>query len=73
MQPYQRTQKQQEQRAGLTGLAVTLGVHVLAVVTLLTSGLTYLDPPPPERSSLVIEFEEELEMEKPMPSRYFME
>ena len=69
MQPYQRTQRQQEQRAGLTGLAVTLGVHALALVALLTSGFTYLDPPPPERSSLVIEFEEELEMEKPMPSR----
>ena len=64
MQPYQRTQKEQEQRAGITGLAVTLGVHALALVVLLTSGFTYLDPPPPERSSLVIEFEEEIELEK---------
>ena len=69
MQPYQRTRKEQEQRAGITGLAVTLGVHALALVVLLTSGFTYLDPPPPERSSLVIEFEEEIELEKPTPSK----
>lgn len=58
MQPYQRTQKQQEKRASVTGFAVTAAVHALALVVLLTSGFTYLDPPPPERSSLVIEFEE---------------
>ena len=59
MQPYQRTREKREKAAGITGVAATLVLHALALVVLLTSGLTYLDPPPPERSSLVIEFEEE--------------
>ena len=59
MQPYQRTQKKSEKNAKVTGILVTLGVHAAALVICLTSGLTYLDPPPPERTSLVIEFEEE--------------
>ena len=59
MQPYQRTREKREKAAGITGVAATLVLHALALVVLLTSGLTYLDPPPPERSSLLIEFEEE--------------
>jgi hypothetical protein len=67
MQPYQRTREKREQTARITGAVATLAVHALAGVVLLTSGLTYLDPPPPERSSLVIEFEdEELQALKPM-------
>ncbi len=59
MQPYQRIRGKREKTATATGVIATLGVHALALVVLLTSGLKYLDPPPPERSSLVIEFEEE--------------
>ena len=59
MQPYQRTRETREKNARITGAVATLAVHALAAAVLLTSGLTYLDPPPPERSSLVIEFEEE--------------
>lgn len=59
MQPYQRTREKREKAADITGVAATLVLHALALVVLLTSGLTYLDPPPPERSSLLIEFEEE--------------
>ena len=69
MQPYQRTQKKSEKNANVTGILVTLGVHAAALVICLTSGLTYLDPPPPERTSLVIEFEEEEEMVKPVQTR----
>lgn len=59
MQPYQRTRETREKKARITGAVATLAIHALAGVILLTSGLTYLDPPPPERSLLVIEFEEE--------------
>ena len=70
MQPYQRTREKREKTANVTGVFVTLGVHALALVVLLTSGLKYLDPPPPERTSLLIEFEEPEEMEvKPLESR----
>lgn len=63
MQPYQRSRIRREKTANVTGVVITLGVHALAAVLLLTSGLKYLDPPPPERTSLVIEFDEPEELE----------
>ena len=69
MQPYQRTQEKREQMGGVTGLVATLLVHALALVAGLSFGLKYLDPPPPERTSLVIEFEDEPEVVKPRQSR----
>ena len=69
MQPYQRAREKREKSANITGIAVTLVVHVLGLVFLLTSGLSYLDPPPPEKTSLLVEFEETEEMEKPVPTR----
>lgn len=69
MQPYQRKQEKSEKNAGVIGILVTLGLHAAALVVCLTSGLTYLDPPPPERTSLVIEFEEEEEVAKPIQTR----
>lgn len=68
MQPYQRTREKREKNANVSGLLLTLGVHALALVVLLTSGLRYLDPPPPERTTLLIEFEEEIQEEKPLPT-----
>ena len=59
MQPYQRTRETREKRANVTGFLATLLFHILVLVVFLTCGLPYLDPPPPERTSLVIEFEEE--------------
>ena len=52
MQPYQRTRQQRDKRANVTGILVTVAVHALALIICLTSGLSYLDPPPPERTSL---------------------
>ncbi len=69
MQPYQRIRGKREKTATATGVIATLGVHALALVVLLTSGLKYLDPPPPERSSLLIEFEEEVLDNKPLITR----
>lgn len=69
MQPYQRTQQQRDRNARVTGLLVTLLFHVLLLVVLFTSGLKYLDPPPPERTSLLIEFEEEEVDVKPIQTR----
>lgn len=66
MQPYQRTREDREKKANVSGILLTLGVHALGLVILLTSGLKYLDPPPPERTSLLIEFEEETAQEKPV-------
>ena len=69
MQPYQRTQKKREKNANVTGIVATAGIHAAALVLLLTSGLTYLDPPPPERTSLLIEFEEEDMQVKPLQTK----
>ena len=69
MQPYQRTQKKREKNANVTGIVATAGIHAAALVLLLTSGLTYLDPPPPERTSLLIEFEEEVQETKPIQTK----
>ena len=69
MQPYQRTREQREKNANVSGILLTLGVHALALIVLLTSGLKYLDPPPPERTSLIIEFEEEFQQERPVITR----
>ena len=69
MRPYLRTRQQQDRRARLSGLAITVAVHALAAVFCVTAGLKYLDPPPPE-TSFLIDFEEELqELEKPTPSK----
>jgi len=69
MQPYLRTRQDQERRSRWTGIGVTVAVHALAAVFCVTSGLKYLDPPPPE-TSFLIDFEEDvLEPERPMPTR----
>lgn len=44
MQPYQRIRGKREKTATATGVIATLGVHALALVVLLTSGLKYLIP-----------------------------
>lgn len=69
MQPYQRSRIKGEKESNVTGIVVTLVFHALALVVLLTSGLKYLDPPPPERTSMLIEFEVEQETVKPTPTR----
>lgn len=69
MQPFQRSRLKREKDSNVTGLVVTLVFHALLAVVLLTSSLTYLDPPPPERTSIVIEFEEEVPEVKPVQTR----
>ena len=66
MQPYQRTREKREKTAAVTGVLATLLLHALALVVCLTSGFTYLDPPPPERAPLIISFDEVLPTEKPV-------
>ena len=69
MQPYQRTREKREKTAAVTGILATLVLHALALVICLTSGFTYLDPPPPERAPLVISFEEDIVAEKPVETQ----
>ncbi|MBR1522069.1 MAG: energy transducer TonB [Bacteroidales bacterium] len=64
MEQYQRTREKRERNSIVTGITATLLAHALVLVFFLTSGFTYLDPPPPERTSLLIEFEEDPPQEK---------
>ena len=61
MQPYLHTRDQQEKNARTGGIIVTVALHVALALVCLFTGLSYLDPPPPERTSLLIEFEPEEE------------
>lgn len=61
MKQYLRERNERERNSLLTGIALTVGVHLGAAVLVSFSGLTYLYPPPPE-SSFVIDFEQEDEM-----------
>ena len=69
MQPYKRTQENREKHANVAGLVVTFAVHALALLLCLTLGLRYLDPPPPERTTLLIEFDEQVPEEEPVETR----
>lgn len=53
MQPYLRKRARSERRSTVTGILATLGIHAAAGVILVSSGLSYLDPPPPEQTFLI--------------------
>ena len=57
MQPYLRTRGVQEKNARVSGIVITVALHVALALLCLFTGMSYLDPPPPERTSLLIEFE----------------
>ncbi len=60
MKEYIRTRKQQEKKAKVTGVALTVLLHAVLAAGAFSSGLTWLDPPPPENTFL-IDFSEETE------------
>ena len=67
MKPYRSERKRQDRRSTVTGVVSTVLVHGILVAAGLTLGLKYLDPPPPETSFLV-NFQEELPPEEPVPT-----
>ena len=58
MKQYLRERNERERNSVLTGLGLTIGLHLAAFLLVSFSGLTYLYPPPPE-STFVVDFEEE--------------
>ncbi len=72
MQPYLRTRSDRERKSAVTGVTATLLAHAALALLLFTSGLKYLDPPPPERSLIEIQpldLEEELALIQPKTGR----
>ena len=61
---YIQERDRQNKASKATGLVLTVAVHVGLVACCFIAGFTYLDPPPPEKEQILIEFEE-VEIQKP--------
>ena len=55
---YIKEQAKQAKRSKITGGVLTVVVHAVLIGGFAVSGFTYLDPPPPEREQILIDFEE---------------
>jgi TonB family protein len=63
-QRYIRERQRQEKNSRTTGAVLTVSLHIALLGGFAVSGFTYLDPPPPEKEQILIEFEE-AEIRKP--------
>ncbi len=61
--PYQLERIRQEHNSRMNGLILTLAVHAILIGIGFFAGFKYLYPPPPEKESILIEFEQEFELE----------
>lgn len=64
MERYRQERERQARRARVSGGILTVAIHVGLVVCFFVTGFTYLDPPPPEKTPIVIDFSEP-EVQKP--------
>ena len=64
MEKYRQEREKQEKLSRVSGGILTVAVHVVLIACFFVTGFTYLDPPPPERTPIVIDFSEP-ELEKP--------
>ena len=65
---YIQEQEHQRARSRITGGVLTVVVHAVLIGCFFVSGFTYLDPPPPEKEMIVIDFNE-VEIQKPKQRR----
>ena len=59
MKQYLRERGERERNSVVTGIAMTLAVHICAALLVSFTGIKYLYPPPAE-STFLLDFEEEL-------------
>ncbi len=64
MEQYLRERERQENKSRVTGVALTVSMHIALLLCCFLTGFTYLDPPPPEQEQILIEFDEPV-IEKP--------
>lgn len=57
-QKYIQERQKRAVRSTVTGITLTVTMHAAIVVSCFCTGFTYLDPPPPEKEQILIEFEE---------------
>lgn len=55
---YLKERESQERKSRVTGVALTVSLHLVLLVCCFLTGFTYLDPPPPEQEQILIEFDE---------------
>ena len=65
-QQYIRERERREKHSRATGVVLSVIAHGAMVGCFFVTGFTYLDPPPPEKEQIVIDFEE-FETAKPKP------
>ena len=58
MEKYRQERERQAKRARVSGGILTVAIHVGLLVCFFVTGFTYLDPPPPEKTPIVIDFSE---------------
>lgn len=64
MEQYLRERERQEKKSRVTGVTLTVSMHIALLICCFITGFTYLDPPPPEQERILIEFDEP-EIQKP--------
>lgn len=64
MEKYRQERERQAKRARVSGGILTVAIHACLLACFFVTGFTYLDPPPPEKTPIVIDFSEP-ETEKP--------
>ena len=63
-QKYIQERARQATRSKVAGVSVTVALHLALLILFIYSGFSYLEPPPPEKVQILIEFVEP-EIEKP--------
>jgi hypothetical protein len=63
-QKYIQERQRRAMRSKVTGIVLTVSLHGLLLASCFYTGFTYLDPPPPEKEQILIEFDP-VEVEKP--------
>lgn len=58
MEEYRQDREKMRRQSLAAGIGLTLAVHAVALSCACFAGMTYLDPPPPERQEMLIDFEE---------------
>ena len=58
MEEYKIEREKQAKRARVSGVGFTVALHAVFALTLVLTGMTYLDPPPPEREEILIDFDD---------------
>jgi len=68
MKEFQRKRNESEAASNVTGVVMTLALHLCAVALVSFTGIKYIYPPPPE-TAMLLDFEEEVEAPKPPERR----